>query len=392
MKRRTALHAALPAALWPLLASAAAIEADAPLRLATAWRVGAAGAGALDADGGGRDRVGVLAVSADGASLRITAEVPLPTRAHGLLAMPDGGFIAVGYRPGRWLLRCDARGAPMRWWRSAGDSEPTLNGHVEASADGQQLFTTETDPATGRGCIAVRDAQTLERVGLIDSFGIDPHHLLRAEGGTLMVANGGIVRDRRGRRMNAERMAPSLVRIDAASASLLGRWQLADAHLSIRHLAWSSSPEPLLGVALQAEHDSAAERATAPVLAIWNGKDGRDGKDGKDAFTMPELDARSRAAVAGYTGDICAGPAGGFVLSAQKQGRVLWWHPADAERLTLIAELTDPCALFSSDAGRGVQIGAGRGLALWHAAKPSRMLAWPVPLAPDNHAIALRGS
>ena len=118
----------------------------------------------------------------------------------------------------------------------------------------------------------------------------------------------------------------------------------------------------------------------------------RSGKDGKDAFTLPELDARSRAAVAGHTDDICAGPAGGFVLSAQKQGRVLWWRPADAERLTLIAELTEPCALFSSDAGNDMQISAGRGLALWHAAKPSRMLAWPVSLAPDNHAIALRGT
>ena len=95
------------------------------------------------------------------------------------------------------------------------------------------------------------------------------------------------------------------------------------------------------------------------------------------------------ASAAGYAGDIAAGPGGGFVISAQKQGRGLWWHPDQPERLTLVAQLTEPCALLSLDGAAGVALSAARGVALWHARLPPRMLPWPVPLVPDNHWVPL---
>ena len=86
-------------------------------------------------------------------------------RAHGLLAEPDGGFLAVAARPGRWLLRCDARGQLQT--RHSIDAETplrTLGGHVLASADGQWLYTTETDVETGASVVGVRHARTLEKL------------------------------------------------------------------------------------------------------------------------------------------------------------------------------------------------------------------------------------
>ena len=108
MKRRSALLAALPPLLptMPLLSlpARAASEAEPVQRLATAWRVPAPAAGAS------ADRVGIIEIDWAAGRARVQAELPMPGRAHGLLAMPDGGFLVVANRPGRWLLRCDAAG------------------------------------------------------------------------------------------------------------------------------------------------------------------------------------------------------------------------------------------------------------------------------------------
>lgn len=358
-----------------------------PLRLATAWRVAASATGIPP------DRVGVLEIDWATARIRIAAEVPVASRAHGLLALTDGGFLAVANRPGRWLMRCDAAGQVLR--RVAIDDERprrTFNGHVETGAEGPAgrtgdwLFTTETDPATGDGWISVRDARTLARVAEFPAGGRDAHQLLRAPDGTLVVAIGGIVRDLEGRRIEPERMAPALVQLSPGDGRLAGRWTLEDPRLSLRHMAFAAGvapgavpgSRPLLGIALQAEHDRDEARRAAPTLAIWDGRSLRI--------------ATQDASAGGYAGDIAAGPGGGFVISAQKARRGLWWHPGQPERLTMVAELTEPCALASLHDGAGVLLSAGRGAARWHLREAPGMLPWPVALAPDNHWVVLRGA
>ncbi len=373
MKRRLLLHlGGLPLALPPPWTAAAQAHApeESEWRLATAWRT--AGTSAPDTG----DRVGVFRVDWAAGHLQLQAQQAVPSRAHGLLGLADGGFIAVAARPGRWLMRCDAQGEVVRQWAAADDKpQRSFDGHVEASADGAWLYTVETDPASCAGWISVRDARTLERVAQFASGGVDPHQLLLDGEGHLVVANGGIPRDPLGRKIALARVDSSLVRLDGSSGRPLGQWRLADSHLSLRHIAWARGPEPLLGIALQAEHEQPEQRALAPLLALWDGH----------SLRVPSTDASG----GGYAGDIAAAPAGGFVLSAQKQRLALWWHPGQPAQLTRIAELTEPCGLASWDSGAGVHISAARGLARWHARLPPRMLAWPTALAPDNHIVRL---
>lgn len=384
LNRRDWLLAALSSAAAARAPAAAAGDAASPLRLATAWRVAAPDDGALP------DRVGVLEIDWPASRIRIAGEVPVPGRAHGLLALTDGGFLAVANRPGRWLMRCDAAGRLQR--RIAIDEElprRTFNGHVETSAEGAAgrgdwLFTSETDPATGDGWISVRDARTLARVAQFAAGGRDPHQMLRAPDGTLVVAIGGIVRDLEGRRIEPERMAPALAQLSPGDGRVVGHWTLDDPRLSLRHIAFAAGvapgaapdSQPLLGVALQAEHERDEVRRAAPTLAVWDGRSLRV--------------ATHDASAAGYAGDIAAGPGGGFVISAQKARRGLWWHPGQPDRLTMVAELTEPCALATLDEGAGVLLSAGRGAARWHTREAPGMLPWPVALAPDNHWVVLR--
>jgi hypothetical protein len=377
MQRRTALLAAGP--LWATGAWATAqrdaaaphtAPAEAIERLATAFRQAPPNAGPDDGH-----HVGLLQVDWAAGQVQLEARVPVPSRAHGLLALADGGFVAIANKPGRWLMRLDAQGRVLRLHElDAEQPRRTLNGHAVVSADGRWLYTTETDPVSDTGWLGVRDAHTLQRVAQFSSHGIDPHQLLWAPDGTLVVANGGILRDGLARKRKGEPMTPRLVRLSSQSGRLLGGWTLPDPQLSFRHIAWSADGLRL-GIGLQAEHEDLAQRAQSPALAVWDGQ----------TLRTPSSDPRA----AGYAGDIAAGPGGGFVISAQKSGLALWWHPGDPTACTVVAQITEPCALVASADKASVSIGGGRGLARWHRQDPPRMVRWPLPLAPDNHAVRL---
>ena len=321
-------------------------------------------------------QVGIFEIDWERQAMRVAAAQQVPGRGHGLMAEADGGLVAAAFRYGTWLRRLDAQGRLMRSVSTTDDpGERRIAGHVVASANGSVLLTTELDPRSGEGWIGVRDPQTLARVAAFPSHGLDPHHLSFDATGALVVVNGGIPRDAAGRKVELDRMAPSLVRLEASNGRLLGRWQLPDPRLSLRHLAWAHGPAPLLGLALQAEHDDAADREQAPLLAVWDGR----------TMTVPSRDASG----GGYAGDIAAAPGGGFVLSAQKRRLGLWWHPGRPSEMTRVAELTEPCAMVDTADAAGVHIGAGRGVARWHARLAPQMLPWPMALAPDNHAVRL---
>jgi len=356
MQRRHWLALLAGAAVTPLHAAAA------PQRLGVAWR---------GASENSTHHVGVLAVDWAARTLRVAGSVALPTRPHGLYAEPGGGLLAVALRPGRWLLRMDAAGRVVHRIDIADETLPRrFGGHVVASADGLWVYTTETDTATGRGRVGVRDGHTLKKLDDWDTAGVEPHQLLRDPEGHLVVANGGIWRDRDDRKIGLARMEASLVRVQGQTGALLGQWRLADPRLSMRHLAWGA--DGTLGIALQAEHEAAADQAAAPALAVW---------DGESLHTVTGGN--------GYAGDITGVPAsggGGFVISNPTRHTAWWWHPGAPQQLTEVAQLQRAYALATAG---GVLIAAGRGLARWHPHEPAAMLPWPQAMALDNHMVAL---
>jgi len=371
MQRRHLFAAAAGLMLAPWAARAA--EAV-PLAMGAAWR------GAREDD---PQQLGVLDIDWARRRIAVRWSVPLPTRAHGLTAEPGDHLLAVAVRPGTWLLRCDAQGRVMQ--RLAIDDEPgghRFDGHAVASADGQWLYTTQTDPS-GRGFVAVREHASLRKVDQWPTHGVDPHQLLVNARGDLMLANGGILRTADGRKRDLDRMASSLVQLDGRSGALRGQWTLPDPRLSLRHLAWGrpgeQGGEPLLGVALQAEHDDPAQRERAPVLAVWDGAELRV--------------ATAAADGAGYAGDIAPAGPGGFAISNHKVRRAFMWWPQQATALHRFADLDEPYALASPERGEdagAVLLACGAGVARWHPTQAPAMLRWPAPMALDNHWVVMQ--
>lgn len=325
---------------------------------------------------------GVLATDWDRKKLIIRNSAALPTRPHGLLPEADGNLLVIGVRPGAWLMRCDRNGQVMQQANLAEEeSGARLNGHAVVSRGGDVIYTAETDTRTGRGRIGVRDRISLKKIDEWDSHGLEPHQLLLDEAGNLMIANGGILRTAADKKFDLHRMESSLVRLDDRRGRLLRQWTLEDRRLSLRHLAWSHWPrmdKTQLGVALQAEHDDAAARAAAPILAVLDGDD-------------LQLPARAGDG-AGYAGDIAPAYNGGFALSSNQVGRALLWHPAMPEKLTPIVELPEAYALTGWDGpnpGGGVLVSTALGLVRWHPAAKPALLPWPEKMALDNHWVLL---
>lgn len=311
-------------AAWPGAAALAGpqeatLPALAAARLAAAW----------DETAGGHF-VGLLGLGRDGRGLQVLARLEVPSRAHGLAWEPGGSLLATARRPGDWMLRWSPGGGAPQWCWSAPDRRFT--GHTLRDADGQRLFSVETDLDSGRGLVACRDARTLEVRAEWPTHGIDPHQLIWGADGHLLVANGGVpTLPETGRaKRDLDRMDPSLVRLDRQTGALRGQWRLPDPRLSVRHLARDAAGR--VGVALQAEHDDPARRAAAPVLAVF----------ADDRLTLAE----AAMPLAGYGGDVAAVP-DGFVVSVPRAGGVGSWTSAGAWRG--FEALPDACALASPE-------------------------------------------
>ena len=310
-------------------------------------------------------------------------KLAMPGRPHGLFAEAGGGMLVCPARPGAWLLRCDGEGKLVNQLDVAAEGDCRLGGHVIASADGDHLYTTETDfgKGKGRGKVGVRDRRTLRKLAEWETHGLDPHQLLLDGEGHLFVANGGIPRSLSDGKFDLHRMDASLVRIDTRNGELLGKWKVADPRLSLRHMAWSRSPkdpDALLGIALQAEHDLESVRRRAPILAVFDG----------ETLSIP---TRENDGI-GYAGDIAPALYDGFALSSHQADTVNLWHPGLPEKMRPIVQLKAPYAMagwHGPERGGGVHVATAYGLGLWHPAVKPNLLPWPEPMALDNHWIVI---
>ena len=324
---------------------------------------------------------GTLVADWEARSLAFGYKVPLPSRPHGLMAEADGGLLVCSARPGTWMLRCDGEGKVVQRIDVQAEGDCRLGGHVIASADGERLYTTETDFASGKGKVGVRDRRTLAKIAEWDTHGLDPHQLLLDGQGHLFVANGGIPRTLQDRKVDIHRMDASLARIDTANGQLLGKWKVADPRLSLRHIAWSrppQDPDALLGIAMQAEHDLEADRRRAPILAVFDGK------------TL-DIPTRENDGI-GYAGDIAPALHDGFALSSHQADVANLWHPGLPERMRPIIELKAPYALsgwHGAQDGGGIVVATAYGLGSWHPSTPPNLLPWPEAMALDNHWIVI---
>jgi hypothetical protein len=246
----------------------------------------------------------------------------------------EGQALAVGRRPGEYLLRFDARRArPLQWHDM--ELDRFLCGHAAFSADGSTLYTTEFDAESGAGLIAERDPMSLQKRREYPSGGMGPHAMLVEPEGTLLVANGGLLLlpETGRKKLNRETMDSNIARLDAATGRVLDTWRVADRFMSLRHIA--RAPDGTIAIASQAEHLDDAARRAAPLVSLLTA-------DGLTPLVPP-----SGVLLEGYAGDIAHVAGRGFLASATRAGQLAWWSE-DGRWLGL-----EPLAKASAIAARG---------------------------------------
>lgn len=191
-------------------------------------------------------------------------------RGHGMCQNPQKPeeVIMFSRRPGTLAVRVNAvTGEVDGHFQS--DVDHHMHGHGCFSADGAELFYTESNYATGEGKITVRDATTLEFKRSMASFGIGPHEVaLMPDNKTLVVANGGLrTHPDTGRKvLNYQTMRSTLAYINSETGQLLSEHSVDEPKASIRHL--DVAADGTVAVALQVQRTAMNDDHLVALAAV----------------------------------------------------------------------------------------------------------------------------
>ncbi len=316
----------------------------------------------------------VTLFEADG---NVVSDLPLPLRGHGATLSNDGASAAVfSRRPGDrvWIIDL-AEGRISH--RITAPVHTHYYGHGVYSADGKWLMCCENRFDSGDGVIGVYQVSAgYRRIGEMASHGIGPHEIRRsADGGTLIVANGGIRThpDMPRRKLNLSSMQPNLSYLDSQQGTLLEQvappepWH----QLSIRHLCVADDGRVALAMQYQGGPDH-----RPPLIGLH-----RRGEPLQLLSAPPEVQSRLN----NYCGSVEFSADGRqFAVSAPRGGLVTYW--SDSGTYLGHHDQADACGLaphgngflVSDGLGRLEQIGASRDI---RASVPVAQARW------DNHLL-----
>ncbi|MEM6440999.1 MAG: DUF1513 domain-containing protein, partial [Pseudomonadota bacterium] len=309
--------------------------------------------------------------------------IPLPARGHAAAAHPlRPEAVAFARRPGRFALIVDcAEGRETV--RLTPPPGRVFCGHGAFSADGGRLFTTENAFDDGDGRLGIWDASAgYRRIGEVPTQGIGPHEVvLSPDGGSLVVANGGILThpDSGRAKLNLATLRPNLVRLAVEDGALLGQVEPA-ARLrrnSLRHLAIAAD-----GAVLCAAQWEGDLRAAPPLLALW--------RPGAEALKWRVAPDPWQARLRGYAGSIAVDRSGeAAALTAPRGGLALIFAGPDLSFDRAVLR-PDVCGVAAGGDGFVFTDGGGGVLRAWAGSERSiETSAASAGRAWDNHLVSL---
>ena len=279
------------------------------------------------------------------------ARHPLPSRAHQVISHPTKPWVfVVARRPGQYLLGFDLK-TGQQIANLTADTGQDFCGHMQISANGRYLYTTENISQTSEGLIGVRDIDAnFNQIQSLKSGGIGPHQLkLNYSGDTLVVANGGIhTRDRV--KLNLESMQSNLSYIDLATGEIKQKVALKEEYfqLSIRHIDINQHDQVLIAMQYQG-----AKSDQVPLVAIH--------QQGQPSLQYLSIPMAEFFQLKQYCGSACFDSSGGIAaISAPKGDRILFWDIAKNRYLSS-RKVRDGCGITKDSQAQSFIVSSGRG-------------------------------
>ncbi len=122
-------------------------------------------------------------------------------------------------------------------------------GHGVIDKANRYLYVVENDTTVNQGRIGVYDAEDgYKKIDEINSYGIGPHQIaLLSDEKTLVVANGGILKDSNNTITNKDSFSSELTYINTQNASLIASYPSQYAGNSLRHLTVGKQDQVFVG-------------------------------------------------------------------------------------------------------------------------------------------------
>ncbi len=227
-------------------------------------------------------------------------------------------------------------------------------GHGSFSTDGKYLFTSEADLQNNVGKIGIRDAQTYQWLGELDTYGVGPHQLTVMPGGKqIVVANGGILtRPETGRKqLNLDTMQSNLSYVDISSGDLLEQVSVAEPKASIRHL--DVAVDGTVAIAMQVQRQACNHQNLVPLTASH--------KRGQEitTFLQPEI---LIAQMDDYVGSVEIHPISRIAGFTSPRGNVVGFWNVDTGEYQGYHALNDVCGIAAQAEASAFIITNSKGL------------------------------
>jgi len=312
-------------------------------------------------------------------------DIAMSARGHGgALNAGRNEVVLMARRPGTFAVVIDvASGAVAA--RFEAPENNWFNGHA-VCADNGLLYATETAMDSGAGRIGVYDPrQGYRRIGEMAAHGLEPHDIgLLADGHTLVVANGGVLRhpDAPETILNLADMRPNLAYVDGRNGILLDRVEPPPIlhRLGTRHLA--VAPDDTVVVAMQYEGPATDK---VPLFGLH--------RFGEADLRLLEPPPRVLGAMRQYCG-AAAVAAGGRVVgvSCPRGNMAVFWDVAGGGFMGAVT-VPDGCGIAPGPGAEDFLIASGLGgVVAWSPSMPQGAAVSGGLIADsqwDNHLIRL---
>ncbi len=189
-------------------------------------------------------------------------------RGHGMAKQTNGSaqMVMVSRRPGNTGVVMDSNSGKILQEFSS-PAHLIMEGHACFSKDGKFLFCSESHQQTHEGIITVRESKNFTLINEFKSGGIGPHEIITMpDGNTLAVANGGLIKDKNGKVINAHEMAPNLTLINIASGKIKQTSLSHESKASIRHI--DVSADGIIAMGMQVQRSFVGHNHLIPLTAI----------------------------------------------------------------------------------------------------------------------------
>lgn len=192
-----------------------------------------------------------------------------PFRGHGLAQHPNKPHqaIMVSRRPGNEGVVLDIKKQSTKAMFKSPD-HLFMEGHACFNHNADLLYCSESNRHNNNGVISIRESKHYTMTKELSSGGIGPHEILLhpTQKNTLVIANGGLIKNESGEIVNGDTLESNISFLDLSTGQIKQRFYSSEKKASLRHM--DISQDGIIAVAIQMQRKFANHQEPTQLTAL----------------------------------------------------------------------------------------------------------------------------